>query len=106
MSGLRLSFSAAKSYMDCPCKYAHRREVDFTDPRIRTVGSLTHAVLERYIILSQEAGYCEANFLIAHDTTVGPDIAPDVSAEVKKLAWSWAKGTIGETLDLMNFAHR
>ncbi|HQL95872.1 MAG TPA: PD-(D/E)XK nuclease family protein, partial [Candidatus Hydrogenedentes bacterium] len=86
MSGLRLSFSAAKAYMDCPRKYQHRLDVDFTDPRIRTVGSLTHAVLERYIILSQEAGYCEANFLIAHDTTVGPDIAPDVSAEVKKLA--------------------
>lgn len=101
MSGLRLSFSAAKSYMDCPRKYYARREVDFTDPRIRTVGSLTHAVLERYIILSQEAGYCEANFLIAHDTAVGPDIAPDVSAEVKRLAWSWAKNTIGETLDLI-----
>ena len=101
MSALRLSFSAAKSYMDCPRKYYARREVDFTDPRIRTVGSLTHAVLERFIILSQESGYSEANFLIAHDTTVGPDIAPDVSAEVKKLAWSWAKGTIGQQLDLI-----
>ncbi len=102
MTTLRLSFSAAKSYMDCPRKYHARREVDFTDPRIRTVGSLTHAVLERFIILSQESGYSEANFLIAHDTTVGPDIAPDVSAEVKKLAWSWAKNTIGETLDLIS----
>ena len=101
MDRLRLSFSAAKAYMDCPRKYHARREVDFTDPRIRLVGSLTHAVLERYIILSQESGYTEANFCIAHDTIMTPDFAPDVAAECKRLAWSWARGTIGETLELI-----
>ncbi len=101
MSGLRLSFSAAKAYMDCPRKYQHRLDVDFTDPRIRTVGSLTHKILERYIILAQEAGYNEAMFCLAHETVIGPDIAPDVSTECKRLAWSWAKNTVGETLDLI-----